>query len=95
MLQDRYIVENGPREVNIVHGTRQVLLSTFAALKKHDDQGTFDSSLENAVSLRTLFNAAEHEVKAIVRSNILPLWRPSAAQSPHIHLTGSATHVSM
>lgn len=73
---DAYVVDNSPRQINIVSETRTVLIQEFTTFKKLNEQGGFIAD-EHFESLKHLFGAAEAEVKALVRTNILPLWKPA------------------
>jgi len=67
-LINRYIHEGAPRQLNLVAGTRKATISTFEKLPPHADETEWDT-------LDTIFKDAEHEVKILIQTNILPLWR--------------------
>jgi len=74
---DRYGVQSAPRELNLNDETRKVLLSSFKEIKRRFEAGSFNSD-DDEETLHNIFNGAEYEVKALIRTNILPLWRPSS-----------------
>lgn len=70
------MVDNAPRQVNLNDDTRQVLTQQFASLRRMFENRHLLTEQDQAV-LKNLFNAAEYEVKALIKTNILPLWRPA------------------
>jgi len=77
-LVDAYIVEGAAREININDDARQEVLRTYRELRKRHEEGRFVPS-DHHDTLSGLFRIAEAEVSALIKTNILPLWRPSAA----------------
>jgi len=86
-FQDLYIAAGGAREININDDTRQTILSKFSALKTQHTDGKLTAEDK---TLKSIFDVAEMEIKLLLRTNILPLWRPSAAS---VAMASETSHV--
>jgi len=53
-----------------------MLTAQFKVLRTRYENGTFVSDDDHEL-LSNLFNNAEFEVKGLIKTNILPLWRPA------------------
>jgi len=86
-IANRYIIQGSPRELNINDETRKSLLNTCDDLRHRLERNTLVD--DDHDSLKDLFNKAEAEVKQLIKTNILPLWRP--AELSAIAATSSPT----